>query len=123
MTLLPIRRLWADYFDSQGIQYAFFSAANATALQLGRKDALLSAGAQDPSSAAEDNEDPQKGDLDDDLLVESPAGTDPGEGTSDDEAYFSAEDGEELNDLRLKILSVPELEDWFLSMAPNLSGK
>ena len=34
------RRQWADYFDSQGIQYAFFSAANATALQQARRDAL-----------------------------------------------------------------------------------
>ncbi len=30
------RRYWADYFDAQGIQYAFFSAANAAAIQLAR---------------------------------------------------------------------------------------
>ena len=34
------RRQWADYFDSQNIRYAFFSAANATAIQQARRDAL-----------------------------------------------------------------------------------
>lgn len=32
------RRHWADYFDAQGIQYAFFSAANAAAIQLARAE-------------------------------------------------------------------------------------
>ncbi|EST06676.1 GTP binding domain protein [Kalmanozyma brasiliensis GHG001] len=32
------RRYWADYFDAQGIQYAFFSAANAAAIQLARAE-------------------------------------------------------------------------------------
>ena len=32
------RRYWADYFDAQGIQYAFFSATNAAAIQLARAE-------------------------------------------------------------------------------------
>ncbi|KIS72337.1 putative 60S ribosomal biogenesis GTPase subunit [Mycosarcoma maydis] len=32
------RKYWADYFDAQGIQYAFFSAANAAAIQLARAE-------------------------------------------------------------------------------------
>ena len=33
------RKLWADHFDSQNVKYAFFSAANATALQEARREA------------------------------------------------------------------------------------
>lgn len=33
------RCLWANYFEAQGIQYAFFSAANAVALQIARREA------------------------------------------------------------------------------------
>lgn len=40
LSLTTPRRQWADYFDSEGIQYAFFSAANATAIQEARRDAL-----------------------------------------------------------------------------------
>ncbi len=32
------RKYWAEYFDAQGIQYAFFSAANAAAIQLARAE-------------------------------------------------------------------------------------
>ncbi|CDW96598.1 hypothetical protein [Sporisorium scitamineum] len=42
------RRYWADYFDAQGIQYAFFSAANAAAIQLARAEE------EEPASAAVD---------------------------------------------------------------------
>ncbi|KAG6889910.1 hypothetical protein C0992_003614 [Termitomyces sp. T32_za158] len=119
------RCLWADYFDSQGIQYAFFSAANAAALQQRRRDALLSAEVQDPASALKDDEDLQKVDLDYDPSVTVPgadSGEDSSQEISEDEAYFSAEDKEELHDNRVKILSVLELEDWFLSMAPDLAA-
>lgn len=124
--LLPVRCLWADYFDSQGIQYAFFSAANATALQQERRDAVLSAEAQDWSSAPKNNDDQQKVNLDYDHPVEisrADSGEDSSQETSEDETYFSAEDEEVRDDLRVRILSVLELEDWFLSMAPDLSGK
>jgi hypothetical protein len=33
------RCLWANYFDSQGIHYAFYSAANAITLQEARREA------------------------------------------------------------------------------------
>ena len=56
-TLVPYRRQWADYFDSQGIQYAFFSAANATALQEARREAMTAA-----DEAVGDNSDPARED-------------------------------------------------------------
>jgi len=34
------RRLWADYFDTQGVCYAFYSAANAVALQEAKREAV-----------------------------------------------------------------------------------
>ncbi|KAG6817702.1 hypothetical protein H0H87_004493 [Tephrocybe sp. NHM501043] len=121
------RRLWADYFDSQGIQYTFFSAANATALQEARRDALLAA--QSQTTASNEDVDPQRNDSSDeetDAELEDAPDNDSDEDSlpeDDDEAYFSAEDEEpKLQDPRTKILSVPELEEWFLSVAPDLSA-
>jgi hypothetical protein len=36
------RGIWADYFDSQGLRYAFYSATNATARQEALREALIS---------------------------------------------------------------------------------
>ncbi|PPQ62960.1 hypothetical protein CVT24_006066, partial [Panaeolus cyanescens] len=107
------RTQWADYFDSQNITYAFYSAANASALQEARRElAELNASIHD-----EDNEDAD----DDDKNSES----DEEEGSSsqeEDDAYFSAEEEEapENIDPRAKILSVNELEERFITFAPDL---
>ncbi|KNZ75676.1 Large subunit GTPase 1, partial [Termitomyces sp. J132] len=122
------RCLWADYFDSHGIQYAFFSAAHATALQQAKRDALLSVQLQ-TSASLKDNRNLHKVNPDDDPpleAIEMDSGEDSSQESfaqesSEDEAYFSAEDGKEARDPRVKILSAFELEDWFLSMAPDLS--
>ncbi|KAF4623268.1 hypothetical protein D9613_002142 [Agrocybe pediades] len=103
------RRQWADYFDQQGIVYAFYSAANAAAIQKARKEAaeaLERANQEtgDEESSNEDSDQPSDGDSD------------------DDDVYFSAEeDTEDGQDPRAKVLTVQELEDMFMKMAPPLT--
>ena len=111
------RREWADYFDKQGIQYAFFSAANATALQEAR--AAAAAAAEEAARKEEGKEDEDEEMLSDEEGFES-ASESP---ESDDEHYFSAEeDTADGQDPRARVLSVLELEDLFMKCAPPLSG-
>jgi large subunit GTPase 1 len=57
------RREWARYFESQGIEYAFFSAANAAALQAARAEAeAAAASAQYDSGEEEEGEDSDSSD-------------------------------------------------------------
>lgn len=129
LTLLRIE--WADYFDTQGIQYAFFSAMNAAALQEARREALAAAelaaeqeGSESDGSDAEDGEKPptspvgEESDEDDSDEEE--------ENESDDEDFYSADEDEEdfnhTDDPRAKVLSVLELEDLFLQKAPDMAG-
>ena len=138
------RQKWADYFDSQGIQYAFFSAANAAAIQQARRDALTAQeAARDAAAKAE--EDSSEGDSEAEGLPEPeshtatppPESADPSSSSEEelssadesdetDEARhftYSAEDeSEEAKDSRTRVLSVLELEDLFLRAAPDLSG-
>ncbi|KAJ7596849.1 P-loop containing nucleoside triphosphate hydrolase protein [Mycena floridula] len=101
---------WADYLDGQHIQYAFFSAANANALQEARREAFLASQQQDESNDAGDESE-------DESDSEEEAS-----GSSEEDAYFSAEeDSPESKDPRVKVLSVPELEELFMSAAPPLS--
>ncbi|KAI5836458.1 P-loop containing nucleoside triphosphate hydrolase protein [Schizophyllum commune Tattone D] len=110
------RREWADYFDKQGIQYAFFSAANATALQEAR--AAAAAAAEEVSRKEESKEDDDEEMLSDDEGFESASES----SESDDEHYFSAEeDTADGQDPRARVLSVLELEDLFMKCAPPLS--
>ncbi|TDL28206.1 P-loop containing nucleoside triphosphate hydrolase protein [Rickenella mellea] len=119
------RRGWADYFDTQCIQYAFFSAANAAALQQARKDALeLEAKEIEQNGDHDHDEDDDDEPVDD--LAESPPATSESDGSySEDEAdinmYISANEEEGDPDPRTKVLSVLELEELFVKSAPNLS--
>ena len=125
---------WADYFDRQGVRYAFFSAANATALQEARRAALARAeseagteggGAEDSSS--------DSGSESKDSISESETRTQtPPDGQLSDEdsdadpTYLPLdvdEDTPEAQDPRTKVLSVLELENLFLTAAPELSSK
>jgi hypothetical protein len=134
------RSLWADYFDEQQIQFAFFSAANAAALQQARRDAVENAGAEEGHSAEEDEEeevssplrslDPQdQGGIDSAENAEalsngSQSEDDSEHGSDDDDMYFSAEEGmSDDQDPRARVLSVLELEDLFVEVAPDLSSK
>ncbi|CAL1695115.1 unnamed protein product [Somion occarium] len=137
------RREWADYFDQQGVQYAFFSAANAAALQQARKEQ------QQAQEDTAEQEDTQATGSEDDafeestrnpaFLKEDESGSDES-GESEDEGdwedapedgsheqsdlslYFSAEeDTLDGQDPRARVLSVLELEDLFTKAAPALS--
>ncbi|KAL0580818.1 hypothetical protein V5O48_001194 [Marasmius crinis-equi] len=130
------RLQWADYFDSQSVQYAFFSAANASALQQARRDAFaaealtegIEATAADGDS--DDDEDDAVPSADDDReedgeIPDSELESD--EETDDSDAFYSADEdeedeGEEIQDPRIRVLSVLELEELFNKSAPDLSA-
>ena len=122
MTILPrhfFRVRWADYFDSQGVRYAFYSAANAAAIQQTRKEvAEALAHAEEVSRhASEKGEDDDEADDDETGSPESES-----EDENEDDMYFSAEgESEDGQDLRARVLSVVELEELFVKMAPDLS--
>ncbi|KEI42182.1 uncharacterized protein L969DRAFT_69020 [Mixia osmundae IAM 14324] len=138
------RKGWADYFDRLGIAYAFFSAADAAALQEERA-AMLAPLEEETLSDEEDEDaaylDSDEGSelLDDDTALPKPtaaAHTDDAEDgwTSEDE---QDEDGqvEALADTvariarlqeapardKTRVLSVLELEELFLQEAPDLN--
>ncbi|KAJ7655003.1 hypothetical protein DFH06DRAFT_1201312 [Mycena polygramma] len=117
------RCLWADYFDKQGIQYAFFSAANAAALQQARRDALE---AQNSANDGQEVDDDESHDSDEESAEEEDESGDEDQDDSSSEPdhfYFSAEeDSPEGQDPRAKVLSVLELESLFERMAPDLSA-
>ncbi len=125
------RKLWADYFDAQGVQYAFFSAANAAALQEARKEAEAAAAraVEEAAAAAEAARAPGAGpnsdeeDCDDESVDE--------EDSSDEESdesdsrrgtFHPLGERSETEDPRTRVLSVLELEELFASCAPDLSG-
>jgi len=110
------------------MQYAFYSAANAVALQQERRDAT--AGQEEAEQAPTSEFDvggmprPEPsagdGDSDDDVSVSDSHGQ---EESSEDDTYFSAEeDTTDGQDIRTKVLSAVELEELFLKAAPDLSG-
>ncbi|KAF9244535.1 hypothetical protein BU15DRAFT_85913 [Melanogaster broomeanus] len=140
------RRIWADYFDAQGIQYAFFSAANAAALQQARREALArsetgldasqqhqhsdavqshtnSNAAAEPDSSS-DSEGPHTPDDEDDSNDGTP-GSDTNSDSDDERLDYdyipTEEDTPDGRDPRTKVLSVLELEGLFVTAAPDLS--
>ncbi|KAI1789785.1 P-loop containing nucleoside triphosphate hydrolase protein [Ganoderma leucocontextum] len=141
------RKLWANYFDERNVKYAFFSAANAAAIQEARREAAAAeaqrqeGAAQTPENVeAGSNEDASSqtplqgsGDADDDEESDDEAPSDSEGGaeasssdeSSDDEdddgVFLPIEEGLEASDPRSKVLSVLELEDLFVRSAPDLS--
>ena len=132
------RKLWADYFDGQGIKYAFFSAANAAALQEARREAAeaeaklyehqavesapTESGPLGPATSAASDEDADSSDEsdvpdDDDDISSSEGGEDYGRG-----AFLPIDDEVDAQDPRTKVLSVLQLEDLFVASAPDLSS-
>ncbi|TFY83404.1 hypothetical protein EWM64_g612 [Hericium alpestre] len=119
------RLRWADYFDSQGIRYAFFSAAKATALQEARREALAAAREraeqtqQDAGSVESDDEDVENDEIDSEDGHSEDYETELS--SDEDEKLFEEDDPIDAQDPRAKVLSVLELEDLFLSAAPPLT--
>ena len=136
--MVYVRRIWADYFDSQGLHYAFYSATDAT----GRQEALQKALAVGELTTAIDEavEGNQRIALpgeDEEADEEDTLNADMGSSTPSDGSYDPTESeiSDERSDLdsdedlhgneypRSKVLSVLELEDLFIASAPDLSGR
>lgn len=120
------RRIWADYFDSQGIRYAFYSATNATARQetlREARDRATEANQRIESSEEDGEADVEESMLDADMSSTTSSGSyDPIQaGSSDEELDLGSDEGTE--DARAKVLSVLELEDLFIVSAPDSSGE
>lgn len=120
------RKEWADYFDSQGVQYAFFSAANAAALQAARHEAEMAAARAEEEAAAKaakaargegSSSEEESDESDDEPDTEESSDEDSDIGT-----FHPVEEGPEAQDPRVKVLSVLELEELFIKSAPDLSS-
>jgi large subunit GTPase 1 len=109
------RRIWADYFDSEGIHYAFYSAANATA----RQELLREA--RDRTTEANQEKEGEV-DVEESVLDADTSSTAPS-GSYDSDKDADLDSDEDTEDARAKVLSVLELEDLFISSAPDLSGE
>lgn len=119
---------WADYLDSQGIRFAFFSAANSAAIQQLRREeheAALAAAERgdDAESGPEDESDEEdsESEEEDEDADEAPSSD---EDSDSDKSFFSIDEEPDpaLQDPRARVLSVLELEDLFMRMAPPLTG-
>ncbi|KAI0005568.1 P-loop containing nucleoside triphosphate hydrolase protein [Russula compacta] len=129
------RRIWAEYFDSQGLRYAFYSATNATARQealrgssaAGLTTALGRENEEDQRNATSEEDGETEGvesSLDAETNSTTSAGSyDPIQSDIADEDVDldTDEDIHDNSDPRTKVLSVLELEDLFIASAPDLS--
>lgn len=108
------RESWADYFERAGINYKFFSASLAKALN--------DAAAYEDGSlmAAEETEDENVEDVD--RLAEEARELDLQDEEDDDEEWASEEELNEDVPQRTKILTVDELEALFLENAPKIES-
>ncbi|KZT02400.1 P-loop containing nucleoside triphosphate hydrolase protein [Laetiporus sulphureus 93-53] len=127
------RRIWADYFDSQGVLYAFFSATNAAALQQARRDAIAVEDAsvleEEGHSSDQQEDSTHLGPGEDPEVSAQNAGEEESESeeadavsssdSDSDEDDFQPSIEEDPQDLRVKVLSVLELEDLFVKSAPD----
>ncbi|TFK77272.1 P-loop containing nucleoside triphosphate hydrolase protein [Pluteus cervinus] len=110
------RSAWASYLEKQSIPFAFFSAAEATALQSGVTEPLSDSGGSDNDDGFDGAEAPEPPSSPDNVrtnTVDSPPPVDPYEDRN-------AEATAEAEDARTKVLTVQELEALFLRVAPNL---
>lgn len=123
------RKHWADYFDEQGIKYAFYSAALGIAIQEARKEAVE---AMERAAQAEQSEESEEDEVEgkveeqakrEDEEKAAEKGADSREVVERPKIVISADDDDEdVSDPRIRILSVPELEELFIQTAPPLTG-
>ena len=123
------RRAWADHLDKEGVQYAFFSAANAAALLEAKRQFADVAESDDVRSrSSEESEStpstPNEDDTSEEGSQRHPSQHHSREEDSEDEAS-EVEDipTEEIQDPRTRVLTVLELESLFLQAAPPLECK
>lgn len=142
------REGWADYFEAHKIQYAFFSAANATAIQEERARLLAIPDEEEGGSSEEEStESESESEIEEEgstmkipksgnkLAMAGPS-QGPGKDEVEEDEYDDGDDTDEelANKMhrgaaistpgsdeadRTRILSVLELEDLFLKQAPE----
>ena len=116
MMTLPQREVWADYFESAGINYKFFSASLAKAMNEAlemEEESTDDETAARPEAAFVNNED---------KLSKETEKLDLQDAAEDDEQWASEEDFDEEDDQRTRILTVDELEALFLKNAPEIES-
>ncbi|EFP80055.1 uncharacterized protein PGTG_05280 [Puccinia graminis f. sp. tritici CRL 75-36-700-3] len=127
------RALWAEYFDSQGIQYAFFSAADAVALQAIQESeepdsSDLDGNSWEDDEEEEEEEDPTSDSPQSDEIPHSSSST-PNPPKSEsypqttDDHSSSTHPSLILPKSKTKILTVSELEELFLCHAERYLSK
>ena len=113
------RQAWADYFEKSGVNYKFFSASLAKAMNEAM-DLEEVTGAEFSSIAGEDVE--EVVDHDEDKLTEEAKKIKIQDLKEDEEQWASEEELDEKVDQQTRILSVDELEALFLENAPEVEN-
>ena len=113
---------WANYFDLQGVDYAFYSAASVVALQQARQEVATTVAQNGPGTSGHSGESTDSSDTDS-LSPDNDDGTDESDQApesdtdTEDACTFNVEP--ECQDPRARILSVAELEDLFQRRASD----
>lgn len=139
------RAMWADYFEEKGISYAFFSAADAAAVQeqaekqrkrelgIWDSDEEASSDEEDGEEASGDESEEESEAEDTEEVTEALEKTDLNaeakprttvtveEEDVEEDKYKVEEEPVEPEAERTRVLTVTELEDLFISSAPPLS--
>jgi large subunit GTPase 1 len=136
------RKLWAVYFEKEGIDFAFYSAATATAIQQREAETLpvSELDSEEPKGSkerhrAENPSDPSEGertalnngdDYDDSAESDEDQDDVQGEGYSEEEeapeVFLDDTEIHQDQDPSTRVLTVGELEELFVKSAPNLDG-
>ena len=116
MMTLDQREAWADYFDEVGINYKFFSASLAKALNEAMEmeesaDEEITPTQSKPASAVMNGKD---------KLAKVAESIDLQVAAEENEEWVSEEDLDDEDDQRTRILTVDELEALFLENAPEV---
>lgn len=136
------RKLWAAYFEREGIDFAFYSAATATAIQQKEAETLpvIGRGPEEPNGPkerhrAESSSDPgvsERAPLNNRDDDDNDSESDENQDDVQSEGYSEEEDSHEVllsdpeihqdQDPSTRVLTVGELEELFVKSAPNLDG-
>lgn len=118
MMTLDQREAWADYFDRVGINYKFFSASLAKAMN----DALDLETSSERDNSSVMDEDEEVASLNTNELTEGVAKPQIPEDDEEDNGRASEENLDDEVDQRTRILTVDELEALFLENAPEVEN-
>lgn len=120
MMTLAQRGAWADYFENAGINYKFFSASLAKAMNdaMESEEGFATAGSSVPEETVEESI-PEGGHR----LGKGGRNLEVEDEDEDEEEWVNEEDLEEDLDQRTRILTVDELEALFLKNAPEVESR